>query len=132
MAVDQAGQVGVSRPGHVAGVHLEDGQAELFLLVRRVHAPAAQGNVHLGQAPGKEGVGGFGQIALVSDLDPAQQLRLQAVGLDGVEPPGHRPQLFGLGHRHGVGKQRGTDVIGKPLNAFCRDVGIQHHGPGPV
>ena len=77
-----------------------------------------------------ENVRGPVQAGLVGDGHAGEQLRLQPVGLEGVELPQHRPQLFRLGGGHRVGKDGQPDIVGQPGDGLGRNVGIHHQQLG--
>ena len=66
------------------------------------------------------------------DGHAGQQLRLQAVGLQGRQLAQHRPQLFGLDGGHGVRQNGGPAVVAQPADGLLRQVGLQHHQVRPV
>ena len=99
-------------------------------MVRRQHPVPAQGEEHPAQARVQQLVRRPVQAGLIGDPHPGQQLRLQAVGLQGVEPAQHRAQLLRLGGGHRVGKDRGLHVLGQPLDGLGGDVGVHHHQLG--
>ena len=76
---------------------------------------------------GEQNVRRLPETGVIGDLHAGEQLRLDAVGLQGMEPAQHRLQLHGLGGGHRVGKQGGGAVIRQPLNALGGDVGVQYH-----
>ena len=69
----------------------------------------------------------FSEAGIVSDLHAGEQLRLDAVGLQGVELAQHWLQLHRLGGGYRVGKQGRSAVIRQILNALGGQVGVQHH-----
>ena len=69
----------------------------------------------------------FSEAGIVSDGHPGEELGLDAVGLEGVEPAQHRLHLHRLGGGYRVGKQGRGAVVRQILNALGGQVGVQYH-----
>ena len=75
---------------------------------------------------GQQGVRGGAQAGLIGDGHAGEQLRLDAVGLEGVEPAQHRLQLHRLGGGDRVGKDRHRAVLCQIGDALRGNIGVDH------
>ena len=84
------------------------------------------------QAGVQQGVGGALQAGPVGNGHPGEQLRLQPVGLDGMEPAQGTPEFARLGGGDRVGEDGHGHMFAQPGNGLLRNVGVHHHQLGVV
>ena len=73
---------------------------------------------------GQQGVRRAVQAGVVGDGHAGEQLRLDPVGLEGVEPAQHRLELCRLGGGHRVGEDGHLAVLRQIRDALLGDVGV--------
>ena len=78
----------------------------------------------------EQGVGRGVEARRVGDGHAREQLRLQPVGLEGVELPQYGAQLLRLGGGHRVGEDGQADILRQPGDGLGRDVGVHHQELG--
>ena len=81
---------------------------------------------------GQQHVGAAGQAFVAGDGHAGEQLGLDAVGLEGVEPAQDRLDLDGLGGGHWVHEHGGLAVRRDPGQGRLGDVGVADDQPGVV
>ena len=96
------------------------------VLIGREHAAGPQGDEDLLQPGFQQHVGRPAQTALVSDGHTAEQLRFDAVGLDGVKLAQHGTQLFRFCGGDRVGKNGHFHMLHQPGDGLGGDVGVHH------